>query len=384
MYGRARSRAISRGKRSLEYRCPVGHNRAPQKFRGKRDAEDSAAESKRKKQKSGHGRRRTTNESGRQEFGHPMIRTILLQVAASPRLAGWVTTNSITRSMARRFVAGETLDQAVEAARAMNCLGRMVSLDYLGESVANESEARLAGDTCVAILEKIASEKLDANISVKLTQLGLDVRTELCEEILARIVERAAAMNNFVRVDMEGSAYAQRTIDIVRRLRAKTPAVGTVVQAYLYRSEQDVKNLLAIGCRIRLCKGAYKEPADVAFPGKADVDENYVCLVHLLLPSGVYHGIATHDPMMISATKAFASQRKIGRQEFEFQMLYGIRTDLQEQLVKEGFRLRVYIPFGQDWFPYFMRRLAERPANLGFFLRQALRPSRQKSPARGA
>jgi proline dehydrogenase len=313
-----------------------------------------------------------------------MIRTILLQMAASPRLAGWVTTNSVTRSMAQRFVAGETLDQAVSAARAMNSLGRKVSLDYLGESVANESEARHAGDICVAILEKIASEKLDANISVKLTQLGLDVRQELCEEILARIVERAALMNNFVRVDMEGSAFTQRTIDIVRRLRAKTPSVGTVIQAYLYRSEQDVKDLLAIGCRIRLCKGAYKEPAEVAFPGKADVDENYVRLMHLLLSSGVYHGIATHDPMMISATKAFAAQQKMGRQGFEFQMLHGVRTDLQEQLVMEGFHLRVYIPFGQDWFPYFMRRLAERPANVGFFLRQALRPWHEKAATRGA
>ncbi len=310
------------------------------------------------------------------------MRTILLQMAASPRLAGWVTTNSFTRSMARRFVAGESLDQAVQAARTMNRMGRKVSLDYLGESVGNESEARQAGATCAAILERIAAEGLDANISVKLTQLGRGIRQDLCEEILSGIVERAASAGNFVRVDMEGSDYTQRTLDIVRRLRQRTAAVGTVIQANLYRSEQDVKDLLAIGCRIRLCKGAYKEPAGVAFPGKADVDENYVRLMHLLLPSGIFHGIATNDPMMISATRSFAGQRKISNGSFEFQMLYGIRTDLQEQLVEDGFGLRVYIPFGRDWFPYFMCRLAERPANVGFFLRQTLRPSlRRRSPA---
>jgi proline dehydrogenase len=178
-------------------------------------------------------------------------------------------------------------------------------------------------------------------------------------------------------VDMEGSAYTQRTIDIVKRVRAKHANVGTVMQAYLYRTEQDIRDLLQVGCRIRLCKGAYNEPPEIAFPQKSDVDSNYVRLMKILLTSGIYHGIATHDPAMIQATKDFARENKIGRQRFEFQMLYGIRTDLQKQLIREEYRLRIYIPYGTDWFPYFMRRLAERPANLAFFLRTLL-PRRPK------
>ena len=209
-------------------------------------------------------------------------------------------------------------------------------------------------------------------MSLKLTQLGLDLGEPLCQELLEGIVAHAAELGNFVRIDMEGSAYTQRTVGITRRVRAKYSNVGTVMQAYLYRAEQDVKDLVSVGCRMRLCKGAYKEPPDTAFPKKRDVDANYVKLMKLLLSSGIYHGIATHDPAMIHATKKFVRERNIGREQFEFQMLYGIRTDLQEQLVREGYRLRVYIPFGADWFPYFMRRLAERPANLVFFLRNLM------------
>ncbi|MGB0035266.1 MAG: proline dehydrogenase family protein [Candidatus Acidiferrales bacterium] len=300
------------------------------------------------------------------------MRALLLYLSESKRLAPLMMRNSLSRRVARRFVAGETLDDAIEAARAVNRAGQSASLDLLGENVSDETGARRAAEGYIAIFDRIAREKLDANVSLKLTQLGLDLREPLCEELLEKIAEHATALGNFVRIDMEGSAYTQRTLEIAKRVRAKFSGVGTVVQSYLYRTEQDVRELLAAGCRIRLCKGAYKEPPEVAFPKKEDVDANYVKLTKLLLPSGIYHGIATHDPAMILATKNFVREKGIGREQFEFQMLYGIRTDLQQQLVREGYRLRVYIPFGTDWFPYFMRRLAERPANLVFFLRNLL------------
>ncbi|HYL68718.1 MAG TPA: proline dehydrogenase family protein [Candidatus Limnocylindria bacterium] len=280
--------------------------------------------------------------------------------------------NAVSRRVARRFVAGETLDDAVEAGREVNHAKRSASLDLLGENVSDEAGARRASEGYLAIFDRIAREKLDANVSLKLTQLGLDLGEPLCQELLEGIVGHAAELGNFVRIDMEGSAYTQRTVEITKRVRAKYSNVGTVMQSYLYRSEQDVNDLLRGGCRMRLCKGAYKEPPDIAYPKKSDVDANFVKLMKLLLPSGIYHGIATHDPAIIQATKEFVRQQNIGREQFEFQMLYGIRTDLQEQLVREGYRLRVYIPFGTDWFPYFMRRLAERPANLVFFLRNLL------------
>jgi proline dehydrogenase len=280
--------------------------------------------------------------------------------------------NGVSRRVARRFVAGETLDDAIEAAHAVNRAGSSVSLDLLGENVSDEAGARLAADGYLAMFDRIAREKLDANVSLKLTQLGLDLGEPLCQELLEKIVAHAMSQGNFVRVDMEGSAYTQRTVEMTKRVRAKYEGVGTVMQSYLHRAEQDVTDLLAAGCRLRLCKGAYKEPPDIAFLEKKDVDANYVKLMKLILPSGIYHGIATHDPAMIDATKEFVREKKTARDQFEFQMLYGIRTDLQEQLVREGYRLRVYIPFGTDWFPYFMRRLAERPANLMFFLRNLL------------
>ena len=302
-----------------------------------------------------------------------MMRTLLLELSESKRLARWVTTNGIARRMSHRFVAGEALHEAVAAARACNHAGMSVSLDHLGENVASADEARHARDAYLAIFDGIAQEKLDANVSMKLTQLGLDLGDDFCREQVETIVERAAGYGNFARIDMEGSAYTQRTIELVKRVRAKYAAVGTVIQSYLYRSEQDVKDLLAIGCRIRLCKGAYKEPPEVAFPKKTDVDANYVKLMKLLLPSGIYHGIATHDPRMIDATIDFAAKQGIGKDRFEFQMLYGIRVDLQRQLVRDGYRVRVYIPYGTEWFPYFMRRLAERPANLMFIARNLFR-----------
>ena len=302
-----------------------------------------------------------------------MLRASLLKLSESHRFARWVTSNGTTRRMARRFVAGETLDDAILAARACNSLGMYASLDYLGENVATVDDAQRARDAYLQIFDRIADERLHANVSCKLTQLGLDLNTDFCEGLVHSIVERASANENFLRVDMEGSNYTQRTIEIVRRVRSRNPALGAVIQSYLYRSEGDVQNLLGVGCRIRLCKGAYKESMEVAFKRKADVDGNYIRLMQVLLASGFYHAIATHDPRMIAQTIRFAAARGISKDDFEFQMLYGVRTDLQRRLVKDGYRLRVYIPFGRDWFPYFMRRLAERPANVGFFLRHALR-----------
>lgn len=302
-----------------------------------------------------------------------MLRSTLLRLSESKSFARFVTSNASTRKMARRFVAGETLDEAIVAARECNNAGTLVSLDYLGENVATTSDAQRARDAYLEIYERIARENLYANVSCKLTQLGLDLSPDFCAGLVMSIVERAAGCENFLRVDMEGSLYTQRTVDLVKRVRARNPAVGAVIQAYLYRSENDVHDLLAHGCRMRLCKGAYKESAEVAFPRKVDVDANYVKLMQLLLPSGFYHGIATHDPRMIAATIRFAAAQQIAKDDFEFQMLYGVRTDLQRQLVRDGYRLRVYIPFGQDWFPYFMRRLAERPANLAFFARNFFR-----------
>jgi proline dehydrogenase len=302
-----------------------------------------------------------------------MLRTTLLKLSESPGFAHWVTSNGATRRMARRFVAGETLDEAVAAARKCNNLGMLVSLDYLGENVSTTTDAQRARDAYLEIFDRIAQEKLYANVSCKLTQLGLDLSAEFCEGLVLSVVERAASYHNFLRVDMEGSIYTQRTVELVKRIRARNAAVGAVIQAYLYRSEDDIRDLLTYSCRIRLCKGAYKESAEVAFARKSDVDANFVRLMQKLLSSGLYHAIATHDPRMIAETIRWAAANKVTKDSFEFQMLYGVRTDLQRRLVRDGYRIRIYIPYGRDWFPYFMRRLAERPANVGFLLRNYFR-----------
>jgi len=307
------------------------------------------------------------------------MRSFLLHLSEKKWLAPMIMGNAISRLVAQRFVAGESLDDAIKAARNVNNAMQLASLDLLGENVSDEAGARRAAENYLSIFKRIEKEKLDANVSLKLTQLGLDLSEQLCQELLEEIVAHATAQGNFVRIDMEGSAYTDRTVEMTKRVRAKFSGVGTVMQAYLHRAEKDVLDLLAAGCRLRLCKGAYQEPPEIAFPNKADVDANYVKLMKLILPSGIYHGIATHDPAMIDATKRFVLENSIHRDQFEFQMLYGIRTDLQEQLVREGFRLRIYIPYGTDWFPYFMRRLAERPANLMFFVRNLLPRSSRPS-----
>ncbi|HEY4978533.1 MAG TPA: proline dehydrogenase family protein [Candidatus Acidoferrum sp.] len=302
-----------------------------------------------------------------------MLRSILLKLSASPGFANWVTSNRSTRRMAMRFVAGETLNDAVAAARSCNNLGMAATLDFLGENVSTPADAQKARDAYLNIFDRIALERLNANVSCKLTQLGLDLSVEFCEGMVLSIAERALSYESFLRIDMESSIYTQRTVELVKRVRAQSPAVGTVIQSYLYRSEPDIQDLLSYGCKIRLCKGAYKESADVAYPQKSDVDANYVKLMRMLLSSGFYHGIATHDPHMIAETIRWAAEKQVPKDDFEFQMLYGVRTDLQRQLVRDGFHVRIYIPYGRDWFPYFMRRLAERPANLAFFVRNFLR-----------
>lgn len=280
--------------------------------------------------------------------------------------------------MSRRFVAGTTIEEALAAARGVNQLGMGVSLDNLGENVTNAEEARRSAQVYHQLLQEIEERRLQANVSVKLTHMGLDVDEKLARELVSSLVAQAAASNprNFVRVDMEGSPYTQRTLDFVHELHRQAGnagVVGAVIQSYMRRSEKDVENLLAAGIRIRLCKGAYKEPPEIAFQKKSEVDENYVKLTRMLLKSGIYHGIATHDPRMIEAATSFARQEKIPPESFEFQMLYGIRRDLQQKLAREGWRMRVYIPFGTEWYPYLMRRLAERPANLLFLMKNLFR-----------
>jgi proline dehydrogenase len=302
-----------------------------------------------------------------------MLRALLLRLAKSSRLSRWITSHEVTRRMAHRFVPGEELGPAIEAARACNKAGMTVSLDHLGENVVTREDAARARGSYTEALDRIAAEGVEGNVSLKLTHLGLDLGGEFCAEQLRMVTRRAEEFGNFVRVDMEGSAYTDRTLRMVKQARAETSAVGTVIQSYLYRSEDDIRELLGIGCRIRLVKGAYKEPARIAFQRKKDVDANFVKLMKILLPSGIYHALATHDPKMIEATTRFAAEQNITKDKFEFQMLYGIRTDLQSSLARQGYRVRVYIPFGKDWFPYFMRRLAERPANLIFFAKNFLR-----------
>jgi len=250
------------------------------------------------------------------------------------------------------------------------------TLDYLGESVRNREEAEAAADVYLRLIDRIAAEGLEANVSLKLTQMGQDIDEAFLRENVGRILDRAREREIFVRFDMESSAYTERTLDFFGKLWAEGYRnVGVVLQSYLYRSEGDVRRMNELGARVRLCKGAYKEPETVAFPEKRDVDANYVRLMKLLLAEGNYPGIATHDEAMIRATKAFAAERGIGTEAFEFQMLYGIRRDLQRQIVAEGYKLRIYVPFGEAWYPYLMRRLAERPANVFFVLDSILRDS---------
>jgi proline dehydrogenase len=305
-----------------------------------------------------------------------MLRGSLLYLSDQPALKQ-IFSGPLARPLVRRFIAGETLGDALAAVRRLNDAGLTATLDYLGESVASAAEAAQATLQYIAILHAIERQGARSNASLKLTQMGLDVDQALCIRNLERVVAQAAQFGNFIRIDMEGSGYTQVTLDVFKELFARHKNVGVVIQAYLYRSEADVRELNALGARVRLCKGAYNEPALVAFPEKADTDANFVKLMQLLLSEGTYPGIATHDQRMIDATCEFATREGIPPDRFEFQMLYGVRRDLQDQLVRDGYRMRVYVPYGSEWYPYMVRRLAERPSNLLFVLRGVLRERRR-------
>ena len=307
-----------------------------------------------------------------------MLRALFISLSENRSLRGMAERSAIGRRLSSRFVAGTQVDDALRVTQSVNQSGLSVSVDNLGENVTNAEEARASAQLYHQMLDEIARRQLNANVSLKLTHMGLDVDEKLARDLVTGLVAKAAAMNphNFVRVDMEGSPYTQRTLDFVHelhRMPGHAGAVGAVIQSYMRSAEKDVEGLLAERIRIRLCKGAYKEPEETAFQKKSEVDASYVRLMKILMKSGVYHGLATHDEAIINQAKAFATEENIPRDAFEFQMLYGIRRDLQRRLVREGWRMRVYIPFGTEWYPYFMRRLAERPANVFFIARNLFR-----------
>lgn len=304
-----------------------------------------------------------------------MLRNALLYLSAHPRASRFVRNNRLARQFARRFVAGETVAEALAAVRDLNGRGISASLDLLGESVTNEREARAARDAYVDLLDRIHEARLDSNVSVKLTAMGLDIDHELCVGLVQDVLARAQQYDTFVRLDMESSAYTEITLRLFEERLHPTYKchVGVVLQSYLYRTFADVEHMNALRARVRICKGAYKEPAAVAYPDKKDVDANYVRCMRELMLRGSYPGIATHDPAMIAEARRFAREQGIATDRFEFQMLYGVRRDLQEQLVRDGYRMRCYVPFGTQWYPYLMRRLAERPANIAFITGSVLR-----------
>lgn len=295
-----------------------------------------------------------------------MLKDTMLYLAKRDGIRHFVSSNPAARRVARRFVAGEALAEALDVTRALNRQHISVSLDHLGENVTDAGEAKAAAQDYISILDQICDAGLDANISIKLTALGLDVSETLCHENLMAVLRRARECDIFVRVDMEGSAYTQRTIDLVQEMHRDFPNVGTVIQSMLYRSPDDIERLIASKTRVRLVKGAYLEPEEVAFPKKVDVDAQYVQLMHALLLRGVYPAIATHDEKIIEAARCFTAEHGISRVRFEIQMLYGIRRELQVRLARAGYNVRVYVPYGTQWYPYLTRRMAERPANLMF------------------
>jgi proline dehydrogenase len=307
-----------------------------------------------------------------------VLRALFISLSENRRLRGIAERSAVGRRLSSRFVAGTQVEDALRATRKVNQSGRSVSIDNLGENVTNPAEARASAQLYHQLLDEIARRRLNANISLKLTHMGLDVDENLARDLVNGLVAKAAALEprNFVRIDMEGSPYTRRTLDFVHelhRMPGHQGAVGAVIQSYMRGAEADIAELLAERIRIRLCKGAYKEPEEIAFQKKSEVDANYVRLMKILMKSGVYHGLATHDEKIIKQAETFARQENISPDAFEFQMLYGIRRDLQRRLVKEGWRMRVYIPFGTEWYAYFMRRLAERPANVLFLARNLLR-----------
>jgi len=297
-----------------------------------------------------------------------MMRSTLLWLSQQQSIFNFVRRNGLAKKFAARFVAGETIETAVRAAEELRAKGITVSLDLLGESVHNPAESEQAREMYITILRAMQVAGLEVNASMKPTQMGLDIDEALCERNIRAVLDVAKEANAFLRLDMEASAYTQRTLDFfTQKLLADYGThTGVVIQSALRRSTTDIEDLIRLGARVRLCKGAYLEAADVAYPDKQDVDAHYIRLMEALLTGGNYPGIATHDEVIIAHAKQFVTEQGIARDRFEFQMLYGVRRDLQDALVKEGYRLRVYIPFGTQWYPYLMRRLAERPANIAF------------------
>jgi len=307
----------------------------------------------------------------------PFLRSGFIALSHNRPLRRFFEASSLGTRLNRRFIAGMEIEDALRVTQAVNRQGIAVTLDSLGESVNTEDEAHRAADVYHQLLDAVQKLRLNANISVKLTQMGLELSPELAEPIAGSLADHARASGNFVRIDMEDSRLTQITLDIVRRIHARAgmrDAIGVVIQASLYRSRADVEQLLADGIRIRLCKGAYNEPPEVAFPRKAEVDANFLKLAHSLLDSPIYHALATHDEAIIAAAKTYAAQHGIDPARVEFQMLYGVRRDLQRKLVGQGYNVRVYVPFGREWYPYFMRRLAERPANVLFLAKNFFCP----------
>ena len=304
-----------------------------------------------------------------------VTRSALIFLSQQEGLKDFATRFRPFKKLTTRFVAGETIEEAVAAIRKINTAGCSASFDHLNESVGSAAETEAEVTEYLQILEQIDATGINSNVSIKLSQFGLEIDPELASRNARMVVEDAARRGNFVRIDMEGSKVTQATIDIFKRMRGEFGLndVGIVLQSYLYRTYEDARELLKLPARIRICKGAYSEPPEVAYPDKKDVDENYLRVMKLLLSSGVYHGIATHDPKMIDATIKFAQQEGIGKEAFEFQMLYGVRRDLQTQLARDGYNMRVYVPYGKHWYPYFMRRLAERPANIWFVMKNLLK-----------
>jgi proline dehydrogenase len=300
-----------------------------------------------------------------------LMRNSLLWLAGNSTLRRQITRSKLSRPVARRFVAGETAEQAFAAVAQLNSQGALVTLDYLGENVTTEEEATAVRQMYVGLLDEIGRRGLKCNVSLKLTALGLDINRAVCEANLRTILDTAQRYDNFVRLDMEGSDYTQITLDIFEQMFVAEGRknVGVVIQSYLYRSAADIERLNQLQARVRLCKGAYNEPATVAYPQKSDVDKNYIELTRRLLTAGNYPGLATHDSAIIDWVKRFVRENGIGTERYEFQMLYGVRRDLQQQLIKDGYTVRVYVPFGEAWYPYLMRRMAERPANLLFILK---------------
>ena len=304
-----------------------------------------------------------------------IMRQGLLWLSERQGIFNFVRRNGMARKFASRFVAGETIESGVQGAVDLAAKGITSSLDLLGESVTLESEAVAARDQYLQMLDRMAMARVEVNVSVKLTQMGLDIGEELCADNMLRILDKAKTLGGFVRLDMEGSDYTQRTLDFFRnRLYERYGAhCGVVIQSMLRRSERDIEDMIALRARVRLCKGAYLEPPSVAFPDKADVDRNYVKLMQRLLAAGNYPGLATHHEAIIGQAREFAGRERIGTDRYEFQMLYGVRRDLQTRLRRAGHNVRVYIPFGTQWYPYLMRRLAERPANIAFVLGNMLK-----------